>query len=76
MKHLDSDKMLEPCDLPQLIQVRRAPGHWRRYEVTIVDERGDFKTVVAGCVNQDDAYDAVVPYVNTNYLKKVRIKTL
>lgn len=46
------------------------------FQVIIVDLRGEFKTVVAGCDSEDDAYEAVVPYVNTNYLKRIAIRPL
>jgi len=63
---------LEPYHLPEAIGLAQASG--MTFRVTIVDERGDFTTHVTGCVNEDDALDAVTPYVNSNFLKAIRIK--
>lgn len=44
--------------------------------VTVVDERfsEDHVVRVVNCRNVDDAVDMVTPYMNTNYLKSVKVR--
>jgi ActR/RegA family two-component response regulator len=65
---------LDLKDLPAVIDVGLRVG--LAYVVTIVDERftDDHVVRVTGCANVDDAVDAVVPYVNSNYLQSVKVR--
>lgn len=67
---------LDLRDLPKLIHAKPAGG--RAYFVTIFDERYTVPPVacVMNCDSIDDAAEAVVPYINTNYLKKLRFRAV
>lgn len=60
--------------IPQTIRLENASGLTVR--VTIEDERFTRVVMVAGCTIEDDAVNAVAPYVNSNYLLRIQTEVL